>query len=153
MTLLIHQDAFLTEMQNGLKEVETELNPDTNIGRAVLHNLQLRSRSAEWNDLDTALKCTLQHGKTSHPQATGRALQTRQAAHTECRSTGMHGIVRGTIGKCIGNQRRCIETILVSCRSPDDYSDRWRRLLWYNRPICRGYSAIATALLPYRRCP
>ena len=35
---------------------ETDVNPDTDIGRAVLHNLQLRSRTAEWIDLETALK-------------------------------------------------------------------------------------------------
>ena len=35
---------------------ETEITAVTDIGRAVLHNLQFRSRTAEWIDLETALK-------------------------------------------------------------------------------------------------
>ena len=35
---------------------ETEINQETDIAAAVLHNLQLRSRTAEWIDLEAALK-------------------------------------------------------------------------------------------------
>ena len=35
---------------------ETKIDPETDIGKAVLHNLQLKSRTAEWIDLEAALK-------------------------------------------------------------------------------------------------
>ena len=35
---------------------DPEINAETVIGRAVLHNLQLRSRTAEWIDLEDALE-------------------------------------------------------------------------------------------------
>jgi len=53
---LLHQDAILKEMKTVQTNSETEINPETDIGAAVLHNLQLRSRTAEWIDLETALK-------------------------------------------------------------------------------------------------
>ena len=53
---LLHQDAILQEMRTVQKGGETEITPETDIGRAVLHNLQFRSRTAEWIDLDGALK-------------------------------------------------------------------------------------------------
>ncbi|MDP6416552.1 MAG: hypothetical protein QGG54_16205, partial [Gammaproteobacteria bacterium] len=53
---LLHQDAILKEMRTVQMGGEIEPNPETDIGRAVLHNLQLRSRTAEWIDLETALK-------------------------------------------------------------------------------------------------
>ena len=53
---LLHQDAILKEMRTVQMGGETEINPETDIGRAVLHNLQLISRTAEWIDLETALK-------------------------------------------------------------------------------------------------
>ena len=40
-------------LQNG---GEPEIDPQTDIGKAVLHNLQQRSRTAEWIDLESALK-------------------------------------------------------------------------------------------------
>jgi hypothetical protein len=43
-------------MRNAQKNNDTEINPETDIGKAVLHNLNLSSRSAEWIDLDTSLK-------------------------------------------------------------------------------------------------
>ena len=52
----LHQDAILKEMRNAQQGGEVKVNPETDIGKAVLHNLQLTSRSAEWIDLDTALK-------------------------------------------------------------------------------------------------
>ena len=53
---LRHQDAILQEMRTVAKGGEAEVSPDTDIGRALLHNLQSRSRTAEWIDLPTALK-------------------------------------------------------------------------------------------------
>ena len=53
---LLHQDAILKEMRTVQLGGETEVNSETDIGRAVLHNLQLRSRTAEWIDLETTLK-------------------------------------------------------------------------------------------------
>ena len=43
-------------MQAVQQESRTELNPEDDVGKAVLHNLQLGCRSAEWIDLDEALK-------------------------------------------------------------------------------------------------
>ena len=53
---LLHQDAILKEMKTAQTGGETEINPETEIGKAVLHNLQQGSQTAEWIDLDTALK-------------------------------------------------------------------------------------------------
>ena len=53
---LMHQEAIVKEMRTAQTTGETEMNPETDIGRAVLHNLQQTSRSAVWIDLDTALK-------------------------------------------------------------------------------------------------
>ena len=53
---LLHQDAILKEMQTVQIDGDTEVNRETDIGAAVFHNLQIRSRTAEWIDLDTALK-------------------------------------------------------------------------------------------------
>ena len=53
---LLHQDAILQEMRTVQTGGETEITPETNIGRAVLHNLQFKSRSAEWIDLESALE-------------------------------------------------------------------------------------------------
>ena len=54
---LLHQGAILKEMKTAQKVGETGINPETEIGKAVLHKLQQGSRTAEWTDLDTALKC------------------------------------------------------------------------------------------------
>ena len=40
---LLHQDAILQEMQTVQKGGETQVTPETDIGRAVLHNLQFKS--------------------------------------------------------------------------------------------------------------
>ena len=53
---LLHQDAILKEMRTVHMGGETDVNPETDIGGAVLHNLQPKNRSAEWIDLDNALK-------------------------------------------------------------------------------------------------
>ena len=53
---LLHQDAILQEMRTVEKGGETEITPENDLGRAVLHNLQLKSRTAEWIDLESALK-------------------------------------------------------------------------------------------------
>ena len=53
---LLHQDAIVKEMKTAYAGGEPEINPETDIGRAVLQNLQPRNRTAEWIDLDTALK-------------------------------------------------------------------------------------------------
>ena len=53
---LLHQDAILQEMRIVQKCRETEITPESDIGRAVLHNLQFTSRTAEWIDLETAFK-------------------------------------------------------------------------------------------------
>ena len=53
---LLHQDAILQVVRTVQKGGETEITPETDIGRAVLHNLQFKSRTAEWIDLKTALK-------------------------------------------------------------------------------------------------
>ena len=48
---------FFLNMKAMLQDAEPEDNQErTDIDEAVLHNLQLTSRSAEWIDLDTALK-------------------------------------------------------------------------------------------------
>ena len=47
---------MLTEMRHAHTDVETEINLETDVGRAVLHSLQLRIISAQLIDLDTALK-------------------------------------------------------------------------------------------------
>ena len=52
----LHQDAILKEMRTVQIGNETEINQETDIGAAVLHNLQQRSRTAEWIELETALK-------------------------------------------------------------------------------------------------
>ena len=52
---MLHQDAILKEMQTVQKGDEPEKDPETEIGMAVLYNLQRRSRSAEWISLETAL--------------------------------------------------------------------------------------------------
>ena len=44
------------EMRTVQQGGQTEINPETDIGKAVLHNLQLRSRTAEWINLDSAFK-------------------------------------------------------------------------------------------------
>ena len=53
---LFHQDAILQEMLTVQKGGELQITAETDIGRAVLHNLQFKSRTAEWIDLDSALK-------------------------------------------------------------------------------------------------
>ena len=53
---MLHQDAIPKEMANAQKDNEIEIDSENDIGKAVMHNLQMRSRSAEWIDLDTALK-------------------------------------------------------------------------------------------------
>ena len=53
---LLHQDAIVKEMKTAYAGGEPEINPETDIGRAVLQNLQPRNRTAEWTDLATALK-------------------------------------------------------------------------------------------------
>ena len=52
----LHQEAIRTEMRKAERGSETEISPETDIGKAVFHNLQRKNRSAEWIDLDTALK-------------------------------------------------------------------------------------------------
>jgi len=53
---LLHQDAILKEMKTFQMGGDPEINAETVIGKAVLHNLQLRNRTAEWIDLPAALK-------------------------------------------------------------------------------------------------
>ena len=53
---LLHQDAIVKEMRTAQSGGEVDVNKETDIGQAVWHNLQQRSRSAEWIDLDSALK-------------------------------------------------------------------------------------------------
>ena len=53
---LLHQDAILKEMRTLQNGGEPTIDPQTDIGKAVLHNLQQRSRTAEWIDLESALK-------------------------------------------------------------------------------------------------
>ena len=53
---LLHQDAILKEMKTFQIGGDPEINAETDVGRAVLHNLQPRSRTAEWIDLEAALK-------------------------------------------------------------------------------------------------
>ena len=53
---LLHQDAIVKEMKVVQTGGEAESNPESEIGKAVLHNLQPRSRSAEWFDLESVLK-------------------------------------------------------------------------------------------------
>ena len=61
---LLHQDAILKEMAIVQQGGETDIKPETDIGQAVLHNLQLRSRTAEWIDLESALKGPAHVAKT-----------------------------------------------------------------------------------------
>ena len=53
---LLYQEAILKEMRTLQQGGECEINPETDIYKAVLHNLQLRNRTAEWIDLDAALR-------------------------------------------------------------------------------------------------
>jgi hypothetical protein len=53
---LLHQDAILKEMRNVQMGNETQINADSDIGTAVLHNLRQQPRTAEWIHLETALK-------------------------------------------------------------------------------------------------
>ena len=53
---LLHQDAILKQMKTAQNPSEIDADPETDIGKAVLHNLQQKSRSAEWIDLPTALR-------------------------------------------------------------------------------------------------
>ena len=52
----LHQDAILQQMRTIEKGGTTEISPETDIGSAVLHKLQSTSRTAEWIDLETALR-------------------------------------------------------------------------------------------------
>jgi hypothetical protein len=53
---LQHQDAILQAMRSAQQGNATQNLADTEIGNAVLHNLQQTTRSAEWIDLDNVLK-------------------------------------------------------------------------------------------------
>ena len=53
---LLYQDAILKEMRTVQTGGQAEACPVTDIDLAVLHNLQLGSRTAEWIDLQSALK-------------------------------------------------------------------------------------------------
>jgi len=53
---LLHQDAILKEMRTVQNGGNTEMQPETDIAQAVLHNLRPRSRTAEWIDLPSVLK-------------------------------------------------------------------------------------------------
>ena len=53
---LLHQDAIVKEMRMMQNGGDITSDPETDIGKAVLHNLQPRSRTAEWIDLEAALK-------------------------------------------------------------------------------------------------
>ena len=53
---LLRQNAIVTEMGNSEKNGQIETEAETEIGKAVQHNMQMKSRSAEWIDLPTALQ-------------------------------------------------------------------------------------------------
>lgn len=53
---LLYQDAIVKEMRLVQNGNAMEVNPESEIGKAVLHNLQPKNRAAEWIDLPTALK-------------------------------------------------------------------------------------------------
>ena len=53
---LLYQDSILQEMRTAQNSGETKVDPNSDIGEAVLHNLKQRSRTAEWIDLPTALQ-------------------------------------------------------------------------------------------------
>ena len=53
---LQYQEAILKEMKACQQGGRTEVNPEDDFGKAVLHNLQLETRSAVWIDLDDALR-------------------------------------------------------------------------------------------------
>ena len=53
---LLHQDSILKEMRIVQNGGEATIDPLTDIGKVVLNNLQLKNRTAEWIDLETALK-------------------------------------------------------------------------------------------------
>ena len=53
---LQHQEAVLKEMQALQQRGTTEMNPEDDVMKEVLHNLQLGSRSAVWIELADALK-------------------------------------------------------------------------------------------------
>ena len=53
---MLHQDAIVKEMRSAQSGAEPQVDPNTEIGRAVLHNLQSRNRAAEWIDLPAALQ-------------------------------------------------------------------------------------------------
>ena len=53
---LLHQDAILKEMRIIQDGGDSNVDAETDIGTAVLHNLRGKDRTAEWFDLDNALK-------------------------------------------------------------------------------------------------
>ena len=53
---LQHQEAILKETNAVQQRGNSQIDPDSQVGTAVLHNLQLETRSAVWIDLPDALK-------------------------------------------------------------------------------------------------
>ena len=53
---LQHQEAILKEINAVQQRGNSQIDPDSQVGKAVLHNLQLETRSAVWIDLPEALK-------------------------------------------------------------------------------------------------
>ena len=51
----LKKDRILKQMRSVQHGDETEINGEADIGDAVLHNLQLRSRTAEWIEVDSEL--------------------------------------------------------------------------------------------------
>ena len=53
---LLHQEAILKEMKKVENGREADVDLETEIGKAVKHNLEPKDRAAEWIDLENALK-------------------------------------------------------------------------------------------------
>ena len=81
---LHHQDAILKEMKTAQQGNDTQTEPETEIGKAALHNLQLTTKSAEWIDLDTALKGPRHVAKTLHQEIAGRSFYAWQILESQC---------------------------------------------------------------------
>ena len=77
---------------------EPEINPETDIGRAVLHNLQPRSRTAEWIDLEAALKGPVYVAKALIKKLQDDRSTPGKPYRLNRRTTRVHGAVRGSIG-------------------------------------------------------
>ena len=90
---LLYQDSILQEMRTAQNSGETKVDPNSDIGEAVLHNLKQRSRTAEWIDLPTALQ-----GPAAVARRLIKKLQDERSTLKKPYRVNVHSAVRGSIG-------------------------------------------------------